>query len=107
MPANLAVVAPLETVIFNIELKLERLGWLEIERIGDRRKCFLKEGRLTAWAVAAAEAGGTPQQEVLGFLGSCPSDKKWWAVRQLLPESALRALERKLDGLLMQEDESA
>ena len=52
--------------------------------------------RLVRWAIAVLNAHGCSAQLIAQSVGDRPPEKQWWAVRTLLPESALYALERHL-----------
>jgi hypothetical protein len=103
MPANLTLTKPLEAVIFDIEMKLERLGWIEISRTGDRRSIVVLEGRLMMWAIEAAKRSGTSEETIFGLLSKAAPDKQWRTIRQLLSEDALRVLDSKLTSFVMED----
>ena len=90
----------LPDVLLSIELKLDRLGWIEIKRYGCRRSVCLLEPRLVFWAVACLESSGWSQQTLSLLLDTYPVNRHWWLLRQLLPDEALFVLDAKLDEFL-------
>ena len=90
----------LPDVLLSIEIKLQRLGWIEIHREGCRRLVALQEPRLVFWAVACLEQVGCKQETVTRLLDSQPVSRHWWVLRQLLPDEALYVLDSKLDEFL-------
>ncbi len=55
--------------------------------------------RLMRWGVAVVERSGLGVT-LHRLRGDRTPQRQWWVVRSLLPDAALWALERKLDGLL-------
>lgn len=99
--SHLARQADLIDVIVRIEVKLYQLGWITVEREGDRRLVELQEDRLLGWAITCCEVGGTiDPQTFRQMLDRLPLAKRWRLARQFLPEDAIRALEGKLSAIL-------
>lgn len=106
--ANLTKTTDLLDVLVKIEVLLYQLGWITIERQGDRRCVELQEQRLLSWAIACCEVGNTINRQTLdALLENLPPEKRWRLARQFLPENAIRALEGKLEALLAGGDRHA
>lgn len=84
--------------LLSVELKLVALGWIEIQRQGNRRLVSVKETRLIDWAVACCSKT-MPSEMVSRLAESRTPDQRWWVLRQLLPDAAILALDMKLDLL--------
>lgn len=100
--ANLTQTTDLLEVLVRVEVLLYQLGWISIERQGNRRRVELQEHRLLQWAICCCEVGNTINRETLdAWLKELPLEQRWRLARQFLPESAIRALEGKLEALLV------
>ena len=95
----------LPDVLFSIEIALERLGWISIQRQGGVREVKLFEPRLLFYAVACLQAAGMSDEQIAAHLDRYPRERHWWILRQLLSDEALYSLDRKLQELLGLEEE--
>lgn len=102
--ANLAPRKSLPDVLVSVEISLERLGWISIQRQGSVRLVLLHEPRLLFWAVGCLKKSGMSDERIAAHLAEKPRDRHWWILRQLLPDAALYALESKLQAALELEE---
>lgn len=77
----------------------EVLARVQVKRIRAAHYFPDIDGRLLRWGVAVVEQSGWGAV-VPPLMGDRSPQGQWWVVRSLLPDSAIWALERKLDGLL-------
>ena len=100
MNSALSTRKTLADLLLSIEVKLEALTWISIQRKGCRRLVLVHEPRLVFWAVACLESSGWSNEKISNFLKLHPVDRHWWALRQVLDEQALYVLDVKLDEFL-------
>jgi hypothetical protein len=98
---TLATQKPLPDVLLSIETKMVSLGWVTIERQGNRRAVTLTEPRVIKWAIAVCIKSGVSEAFLNAALEKSPPDRQWRVVRTHLPESALYVLDGKLDAFLL------
>lgn len=98
---TLATQKPLIDVLVSIDLKLQKLGWMTVERHDNRRRCTLHEPRVMKWAIASCIKSGVSESFLTALLEKTPPDRQWRTVRTHLPESALHVLDGKLDAFLL------
>jgi hypothetical protein len=92
-------------VLVSIEMKLVKLGWVTIERCGERRTVTVTEPRVLKWAIAVCIKSGVSTEFMDGLLQRTPPERHWQAVTaKHLPESAFYVLEGKLDGFLLSDE---
>jgi hypothetical protein len=60
--------------------------------------------RLSRWSQSIIERSGFPPAQLQELLDSRGGDRQWWLLRQLLPNEALWALDRKLNEVLDSQD---
>lgn len=99
--SSLAARKDLPDVLFDIEIALERLGWIAIERRGCVRQVLLREPRLVFWAIGCLEKANKTPEQIAAYLEGKSVERHWWLLRQLLPDEALYALDRKLQQVLI------
>ena len=93
----------LSDVLAKIDTRLVALRFGEIQREGKQWRLLLTSNRIWNWLFAVLERSDWPPDVLEAHLQQFPRNKRWWAVRQLLPDSALL----KLDALLQKELEAA
>jgi hypothetical protein len=98
---TLATQKTLSDVLLSIEMKLHTLGWVTVERQGNRRTVVVTEPRVIKWAIAVCIKAGVPESFLNAALKKSPPDRQWRVVRTHLPESALHVLDGKLDAFLL------
>lgn len=88
----------LDDCLISIEINLQALGWISIQRQGCRRTILLHEPRLVFWAVECLKRSGWDDARISSVLDAHPPERHWWLLRQLLPDEALLTLGAKLRG---------
>jgi hypothetical protein len=101
---TLATQKPLLDVLVSIDLKLQKLGWMTVERQDNRRCCTLHEPRVMKWAIAVCIKSGVSESFLNTALKKSPPDRQWRTVRTHLPETALYVLDGKLDAFLLSDE---
>ena len=98
-------IEPIQDVLVSLDINLQVLGWVKVERSGTGRTVHLLEPRLVWWAIAALEVSGFDPERLLEKMQELPVNKHWWFLRQRLPDEAIRALGVKLSVELKQKQE--